>query len=282
MRAGSRDRPGKATPRRARRASSASFARINQLRAHEYVAEQIRRHIALRLVPAGESLPAERELAAMFGVGRPTVQLALRLLEAERLVDTRRGRHGGTFVVNATDDVLVMDELIARVRRERDELTEVLVYRRSIEPSVARVAAAQRRKTDLAAVRAATERMTTVTSEEEYMRADTELHLAVAGATRNRFLARAIEEIRVRLNDAIVLLPESDLWHERINQEHEAIVQAIELGDEGGAEEAMEIHVANAERGLRAVLAAVQRRSTPPFPPARRSLSRPEPQVVAG
>lgn len=281
MEAASRSRAGGAAPRRGGRASSASFARINHLRAHEYVAEQIRRHIALRLVPAGESLPAERELAAMFGVGRPTVQLALRLLEADRLVDTRRGRHGGTFV-KATDDVLVMDELIARVRRERDELTEVLVYRRSIEPSVARVAAGRRRKADRAAMRAAAERMKTATSEEEYMRADTELHLAVAGATRNRFLARAVEEIRVRLNDAIVLLPESDLWHERLNQEHEAIVRAIELGDEDGAEEAMEVHVANAERGLRAVLVAVRRRSAPPFVPAGRSARRPEPQAVGG
>src|SRR5256885_10996226 len=47
------------------------FERIQQLRAHEYVAEQIRRHISLRLIKPGESLPAERELASMFGVGRP-------------------------------------------------------------------------------------------------------------------------------------------------------------------------------------------------------------------
>ena len=58
-----------------------SFDPIQQLRAHEYVAEQIRRHIALRLVGPGEALPSERELAAMFGVGRPTIQHAMRLLE---------------------------------------------------------------------------------------------------------------------------------------------------------------------------------------------------------
>ncbi|MGH7760240.1 MAG: GntR family transcriptional regulator, partial [Candidatus Dormibacteraceae bacterium] len=49
--------------------SALRFERIHQLRAHEYVAEQIRRHIALRLVKPGEALPAERELATMFGVG---------------------------------------------------------------------------------------------------------------------------------------------------------------------------------------------------------------------
>src|SRR5260370_39200733 len=67
------------------------FERIQQLRAHEYVAEQIRRHISLRLIKPGESLPAERELAVIFGVGRPTIQHALRMLEATGLVEARRG-----------------------------------------------------------------------------------------------------------------------------------------------------------------------------------------------
>jgi DNA-binding FadR family transcriptional regulator len=241
-------------------ASSVRFARINQLRAREYVAEQLRRHIALGLIQPGHSLPPERELAAMFGVGRPTVQHALRLLEADRLVDTRRGRHGGTFVLKATEDELVMDELIGRVRREHDELVELLVYRRAIEPPIAGIAARTRRAADVAAMRRSAERMARASSEYEYMRYDTEFHFAVAGATRNRFLARAIEEIRVRLNDAIVLLPESDLWHRRIDEEHEAVIEAISARKEGAAEEAMRIHVANADQGVRAVLAAVGRR----------------------
>ena len=242
------------------------FAPIQQLRAHEYVAEQIRRHIALRLIRPGESLPSERELAATFGVGRPTLQQALRLLEADRLVETRRGRHGGTFVAKPSEDELAMDELIARVRRERDELAEMLAYRRAVEPAVARIAAASRRRADVRAMRSAAESMPAAVAEYEYMRYDTEFHLAVAAATRNRFLGRAIEEIRVRLTDAMVLLPESDLWHRRIDEEHEAVIQAIEARDEPGAEEAMSVHVANAEQGLRAVLAAVGRRlgATPP------------------
>jgi GntR family transcriptional repressor for pyruvate dehydrogenase complex len=258
-------RGGPASPRRRAgpNGSEKPFAPINQLRAHQYVAEQLRRHIALRLIPPGESLPSERELAAMFGVGRPTVQHALRLLEADRLVGTRRGRHGGTFVIKPSEDELVMDELIARVRREREELAEMLVYRRAVEPFAARTAAANRRKADLAAMRAATESMAAASAEYQYMRHDNEFHLAVATAARNRFFSRAVEEIRVRLNDAIALLPESEVWHRRINDEHEAVIEAIDARDEEGAEAAMGIHVANAEQGLRAVLAAVRRRASP-------------------
>jgi len=103
---------------RARRAPVA-FDRIQPLRAHEYVAEQLRRHIALRLVAPGCALPSERELAVMFGVGRPTVQHALRILESERRLEARRGRLGGTFVLEPSEDEQVMEELVGRVVRRR-------------------------------------------------------------------------------------------------------------------------------------------------------------------
>jgi DNA-binding FadR family transcriptional regulator len=237
------------------------FAPIHQLRAHEYVADQIRRHIALRLIGPGESLPAERELVAFFGVGRPTVQLALRELEHEGLVETRRGRHGGTFVVETGEDGSALDELVARVARETAELREALVFRRAVEPGVARIAAAARSDADLGAMRFAAEGLRTAETEHDYMRSDTELHLAIAAATGNRFLAEAVEENRIRLSGVMALLPESDLWHRRIDDEHAALMETIESGDENRAERAMAVHVENAERGILALLAAVGRQA---------------------
>ncbi|HEV2035777.1 MAG TPA: FCD domain-containing protein [Candidatus Dormibacteraeota bacterium] len=236
------------------------FEPIHQLRAHEYVAEQIRRHIALRLIKPGESLPAERELATMFGVGRPTIQHALRLLEGAGLVEARRGRRGGTFISERGQDSLAVEGLIVRVMRQRKELDHLLVYRRLIEPAVARLAAQTRRNSDLEAMRSAIRGMAEAKTEPDYMRHDTDFHLALARATGNPFLACAIEDIRLRLNDAITLLPESDAWHTRISGEHEALIVAIEAGDGEAAEAAMQDHVANSEIGLRAVFAAIRRR----------------------
>ena len=247
----------------ARRRSSDStlrFERIHQLRAHEYVAEQIRRHIALRLIKPGEALPAERELAGMFGVGRPTIQHALRLLEASGLVEARRGRSGGTFITRHDQDSHGSDELIVRVMRQRKELEDLLQYRRLIEPAAASVAAGTRRSTDLAAMRRAIRGMAAATTEPDYMRHDTDFHIAVARATGNAFLTRAIEEIRMRLNDAMTLLPESEAWHQRLSGEHGALLEAIENGDAASAEALMQEHVAISEQGLRAVLAAIRRR----------------------
>lgn len=238
------------------------FEPIHQLRAHEYVAEQIRRHIALRLIRPGESLPSERDLAAMFGVGRPTIQHALRLLEADNLVEARRGRHGGTFVSEPGEGEEAVQELIARLRRQREELEELIVYRRAVEPSIARLTAGVRRKSDLVAMGSALTGMIEADNETDYMRHDTEFHLAVARGSHNRFAAGQIEDIRMRLNDAMTLLPESQRWHERINREHGAVMQAIEAGERETAFAAMEVHVANSEQGMRAVLNAIRRGGT--------------------
>jgi len=236
-----------------------SFERIRQLRAHEYVAEQIRRHVALRLIGPGESLPSERELAAMFGVGRPTVQRALGVLEADGLLRARRGRGGGTFVTEPVRDASGGDEVVRSVLRRHEEIDELLVLRRVIEPPLSRLAAEVRRRSDLDAIRDALAAMASATAEPEYMRHDTAFHVAIARAAHNRFLARMAEQARMGLNDAMTLLPESDAWHRRISGEHEAILRAVASGDGAMAHAASELHVANSEQGLRAVLTAAAR-----------------------
>lgn len=232
------------------------FEPINQLRAHEYVAEQIRRHIALGLLHPGDALPAERELAVMFGVGRPTVQHALRLLEADRLVGARRGRYGGTFVLG-TDDETLQNERMMQLLREREEIEDLLVYRRCLEPRVAGLAATRRSAADVEALHRNAETMASAEDEAEYNRADTEYHLVIATATRNQFIVRQCEEIRMRLFNALSLLPESDQWHVRVNAEHEAITAAIEGGDIAQAQESMDAHIAHSERAVRASLRAL-------------------------
>src|SRR5258708_12463810 len=85
------------------------FGAIEQQRAHEYVAEQIRRQIGLGIIAPGEALPPERELARLFGVGRVTIQLAIGMLEADRLITTRRGPSAGSFVLPPTQPPSILN-----------------------------------------------------------------------------------------------------------------------------------------------------------------------------
>lgn len=56
--------------------------------------------IALGLLKVGERLPPEAALSDMFGVGGATLREALGELRERGVVETRRGRSGGTFIVN--------------------------------------------------------------------------------------------------------------------------------------------------------------------------------------
>lgn len=236
------------------------FEPIRQLRAHEYVAEQIRRHLALRLIGPGEALPSERELAVLFGVGRPTIQAALRLLEAEGLVEARRGRSGGTFVVEASASPNAWEDLLARVARQVDEITDLLDLRRIVEPATAALAAERRDEGDLEQMESAIAAMVEATTEPEYMRYDSEFHIVLARASHNALVARTVEDVRSGLNDAMALLPETETWHRRLAKEHEALIDAVRARDPDRASAAMGLHVAYSEQSLRAVLAALARR----------------------
>lgn len=246
-----------ALPVEERRRANFDFERIQQLRAHEYVAEQIRRHIALRLVAPGDPLPSERDLTVIFGVGRPTVQHALRLLEAERLVKARRGRTGGTFVLEPRENTAAMQGLVDRLRGRRAELEELLEFRLIVEPSVARIAAEKRRNSDTEAIDQVLRSMERPLPEQEYMRLDTALHIGIAAMTRNRYLTEATERVRMELNDALSLLPETETWHSRLAREHRAILKAIEERDLGASELAARQHVEASNRSVRALLQAI-------------------------
>jgi len=240
--------------------SAPLFAPVTPIRAHEYVAEQIRRHIKLRLVGPGEALPSERDLVQQFGVGRPTIQMALRLLEAEHLIEARRGRSGGTFVLAPIEDDDAHFELVGRILRRREEIEELLDFRDAVEPQIAAAAARARRRPDLDRLRSAVDALDAANDEAGYMRYDTELHLALGAATQNRFLAAAAEDVRRGLNDAISLLPESAIWHGRVAEEHHALLAAIAVRDDVAAAEVMHAHTAHSRQGVRALLTAIKRR----------------------
>jgi GntR family transcriptional repressor for pyruvate dehydrogenase complex len=239
------------------------FRRLEQTRAHEYVAEQVRRQIALGLIPSGEALPPERELAKLFGVGRATVQHALRLLEADGLAETRRGRSGGTFVIGPADDRVDKDHLLLELRRDRERIEEALDYRRVVEPAVAETAAVVRTGRELDAIREAFQQAADTVNDTEFMAYDTRFHLIIAGASHNRFFYDAIEKLRLELNGALVLLPESPLWRERSASEHAELLAAIKDHNGEAARKAMLTHLDYTHKSVAALLVALSRRPSP-------------------
>jgi DNA-binding FadR family transcriptional regulator len=76
--------------------SNSSLVRVPK--AGAMVAAHLRRQIILGELPEGATLPCEDDLMVQFGVARPTLREALRILEAESIIVVRRGVGGGPRV----------------------------------------------------------------------------------------------------------------------------------------------------------------------------------------
>ena len=222
-----------------------------------FIAEQLRRQIMLGVLPHGAALPPERELATMFGVARATVQRAVHALESEGLVTARRGRGGGTFVAIPAGDDASRERLISAVRASRQEIEEAIAYRIATEPAAASWAARERTEQDLADLRRIADRAARTTDDTLLTSLDAQFHLSVTAAAHNRFFGEAVERVRLRLHDAILLLPDSPLWQRRSSQEHDRILTAIEAGNQQAAMQAASAHVEHTASSLHALLKAL-------------------------
>lgn len=74
-------------------------AAVRVPKAGELVAAQLRRRIVTGELHEGDTLPSEATLMEQFGVSRPTLREAFRILESEGIIQVRRGARGGAHVL---------------------------------------------------------------------------------------------------------------------------------------------------------------------------------------
>jgi len=122
----------------------------------ELVAAALRRQIIRGDVAQGEVLPSEAALMQDFGVSRPTLREAFRVLESESLIDVRRGVHGGARVKAPDPEVAARYAgLILEYRSAT--LEDVYQASAAIEPSCVRMLATKHTPGDIERLRAALE-----------------------------------------------------------------------------------------------------------------------------
>jgi DNA-binding FadR family transcriptional regulator len=68
-------------------------------KAGELAAAQIRRQIVTGELREGDTLPTEAVLMEGFGISRPTLREAFRILESEHIIQIKRGARGGAHVL---------------------------------------------------------------------------------------------------------------------------------------------------------------------------------------
>ncbi|MFE6000946.1 FadR/GntR family transcriptional regulator [Streptomyces sp. NPDC056454] len=218
----------------------------------EETLEQVLQLLRLGLVPPGERLPAERELAQHLGVSRVTLRDVLKVLQDQGMVESRRGRYGGTFVLPRAATADGSDELRRRVAAV--DVEDTLRFREVLEAGAAGLCAgglpadgADRLRTALEATQGA--RL------EDYRRQDTLLHLTLAELSGSRSLAARYASVRATLNELLDCIPLLVRNLEHSQQQHAAVVGAVLDRDPEKARAMMREHCAGTAALLRGFLA---------------------------
>jgi GntR family transcriptional regulator, transcriptional repressor for pyruvate dehydrogenase complex len=109
----------------------------------QQIADELRALIVSGELSEGESLGHEPELVKRFGVSRPSLREALRILEAEGLITVLRGAGGGV-IVHQPDERHTARTAAMVLAARNVSLADVFEARTMLEPMAARVLASFR------------------------------------------------------------------------------------------------------------------------------------------
>ncbi|MFG2004449.1 FadR/GntR family transcriptional regulator [Spirillospora sp. NPDC048911] len=208
----------------------------------EVVARRISEAIGLGLIADGEQLPSEVELAAALNVSTVTLREALMLLRQRGLVETRRGRGGGSFVRAP------VDASVSRLRttlRETGvhELREIGDHLLAVSATAAQLAASRASADQIAVLAGLVDQLATAGTAGERRRADGRFHIELAAAAQSTRLTRQSIDLQGEVGELLwIPLGEAVERDERVAQ-HRAVVAAIEARDGRRARLLVEEHV---------------------------------------
>lgn len=210
--------------------------------AFEACVEQLATLIRLGVFPRGSTLPPERDLADRLAVSRATLREAMAALRQAGLVQTTRGRGGGT-VVTMRPATPAARSASRRTPDRRADWLDALDFRRIVEPGAAALAASapldedQRRQ-----LHAAHEAVAHATGPAIHRQADSRFHLTIAALTGSPRIIGAATEVQASLHEMLSAIPvlETNIAHS--DAQHARIVRAILAGRASRARRVMEEH----------------------------------------
>ena len=221
--------------------------------AFEGCVEQLATAIRLGVYPVGSLLPPERELAERLAISRATLREAIAALRQAGLVETRRGRGGGSTVTSRARGRLTG---LAKVSAAtKSEWLDALEFRRVVEPGAAHLAASHALgAADRERLSSAEAAVHDATGKRAHRQADSRLHLTVASLSGSARLQEAVTSVQSTLDTMLGAIPslEPNIGHS--HQQHRLICTAILKGRPDRARKVMEDHCDDTAALLRGLL----------------------------
>ena len=216
--------------------------------ASEQVAVEIQHYIQEEELGPGDFLGREEDLAAEFGVSRPTLREALKLLASGNLIRASKGPGGGIFVARTAEQGMsrsLSDAIAMMLETGAVTIDELLDARLLLEVPLAGLAAYQPDAETVQRLREVVNRERTAGPDERELRAeiDTEIHRTLAAAAGNRMVRALTDWIFEVLQPSLIEVLQPAIVQSAVHDQHKALLAAVEKGDPARAERAMKDHL---------------------------------------
>jgi DNA-binding FadR family transcriptional regulator len=211
-------------------------------KAAEMIAGVLRTEIVTGAVADGERLGSGPELVERFGVSRPTLREAFRILEAENLIEIERGVYGGV-VARRPDEGHTLRAMATVLQSRGATLSDVYEVRTIIEPAAVRkITDGKGRKAKVKALRAIADREEgSIDDLPTFAAATVEFHEQLVELSGNKTLFLLAEVLHDMIAGAVARLTELDSDSRGRARREAAVVahrELLDLIDAGDADEA--------------------------------------------
>lgn len=142
----------------------------------------------------GDRIPSENELKQQFGVSRNTIRAALNRMNVLGIVETRQG--DGTYLKGVGTN-MYLNTFVPSFLANSEDLMGLMMFRRGVEVSSARLAAFNATEQDLGSLEEYFKYLqSNDISNHEFADSTSLFHLKIAEASKNDMLVRILELIR--------------------------------------------------------------------------------------
>ena len=196
--------------------------------------------IGMGLLRPGDRLPSETRLAEDLGISPVTLRSALTILRGAGLIETQRGRVGGTFVSENADGASFVAD---RTLPTEAELRDLGDFRLVVEGGAAALAADRATPAQVDGLERLAADMEQLREFTGWSDRDTVFHLLLADASGSQRVVEQVAQIRAEVYRVSQLLPTPDPVLDLANREHRQIVREIAARKPERARKAMAAHV---------------------------------------
>lgn len=206
------------------------FAPLDEISRTETVIDRLRSAITLGVLADGEQLPSEVELAKQFNVSPVTLRDALKVLRAEGLVRTTRGRQGGSFVSDSLETTQrhLEEMLLELAPLEIRDLTD---WQCAVSSRAAALAAERSSRHSVQVLDHLVRKLAGSESARAFRRAESRFFIELTAASQSTRLSKSAIQLQVEFAPIKTLAYRSETVRETARGHLERLASAVAGGD---------------------------------------------------